>query len=792
MPLRLSKNLFFFIFLFAPLAFGTTEPWSYAIMEIICALALCFFFIHIFKNKDPLYAVPGITPLLLFLFYILFQLIPLPPVMVGFLSPEAFDIHQTTRMMTGTDSWMPLTVNPKATVSEFFRCSTYVMFYVLTVQLLSRKENLQATALTITFFGGLLAFSSILQFYLTDDMALWFRHTPTNSIVVGPYANHNHYAGLMEMIFPIVLGLFLFYRPRIGNTSLIKGIAEIFSQEKANIHILIGTSALLIIVSIFVSLSRGAMISTCLSLLLFTFFLLKRKISKGNTTLIIFVIILTALSIGWFGWDQIFERFAQLKNTQGIIYESRLDFWKDSLDIIKHFTITGAGLGAFSHIYPLHRSIISELFLDHAHNDYLELLAEGGILGFLIAFSFLASLFYKTYKAFSARRDAISIYLYMGCITALAAILFHSFTDYNLHIGANGLWFFFIAGIAVTSANTGIRKQSRQTRLPVIDSTIKKAGAGVILCVVTFFSISYNFSNLIGLFYYSNIKKYTISANMPVPTIQTIKKVADLAAFFDPLQAEYPFISANAAWFLKDMKNSENLFISSLFLDPLNSRHLNRYASFLARKNESEKAETAFKKSMLYDKSNPEHTFQYAAWLLSKKDFEQGLFYMKKTLDMNGKFMERALTAMIIAGIESETIEQAIPEKPGPSIEFARFLFDTKKIEPAIDRFIKSLDLIERMKFTSFQTQTDQDRIKKSHFFNIFQFFRSHNDLRNSMETMERAEKNLPMDPDVKIALGDLYYQQGIFYKALGKYDQALLLNPENPHALKMVKKINP
>nr|NJM03123.1 hypothetical protein [Desulfobacula sp.] len=761
-------------------------------MEIICVLACCFFFIHILKNKAPLYAVPGITPLLIFLFYILFQLFPLPPAMVAFLSPEAFDIHQTTRLITGTDSWMPLTVNIKATLSEFFRYSTYVLFYVLTVHLLSQKEHLQATALTIVLFGGLLAFSSILQFYLTDDMALWFRHSPTNSIVVGPYANHNHYAGLMEMMFPLVLGLFLFYRPRMGNTSLIKGIAEILSQEKANIHILIGASALLIILSIFVSLSRGAMISTCLSLLLFTFLLMGRKINKGNTALIIGIILITALCIGWFGWDQIFERFAKLKNTQGIIYESRLDFWKDSFDIIKHFTITGAGFGAFSHIYPLHRSIISELFLTHAHNDYLELLAEGGIIGFMTALCFLAALFYKTYKTFSARRDAISIYLYIGSITALAAILLHSFTDFNLHIGANGLWFFFIAGIAVASANTGIRKQSRPTRLTAVDSKTIKTFSGVLLCLMIFFSIAFNISNLLGIFYFSHIKGYTITADTPLPIIQQIKKTADSASRLDPFQSKYPFMSADTAWFLKDIKISQDLYTSALYLDPLNSRHLNRYATFLARGNEPEKAEIAFKKSMRYDQSNPEYTFEYAAWLLSKRDNEQGLFYMKKTLEMNGKFMGRALTAMIIAGIDSETIEAAIPETPGPAVEFARFLFETGQIDPAIHQYIKSLDLLEDMEFSPLKTQAERDRIKKSHYFSVFQFFKRHNDLRNAMETMERAEKALPMDPDVKTALGDLYYQQGILFKALDKYDHALLLNPGNPHALKMVKKINP
>jgi len=792
MSLKLSKSLFFFLFIFTPLAFGTTEPWSYAIMETITAFALLFFFISILKNKEGFYSVPGATPFLLFLFYILFQLIPLPPFIVEFLSPDAFKIHQATHLITGTESWMSLTLNPKATLSEFFRYSTYGMFYILTVQLLSKKGMLQATVLVITLFGGLLAFSSILQFYLTEDMALWFRHIPDNSIVVGPYVNHNHYAGLMEMIFPVVLGLFLFYRPRIGNTSLIKGIAEIFSQEKANIHILIGASALLIVVSIFVSLSRGAMISTCLSLMLFTFFLLKRKISKGNTTLIIGIIILSALSIGWFGWDQILERFARLKNAQGIIYESRLDFWKDTLDIIRHYKITGSGMGTFSHIYPLHRSLNSDRFLTHAHNDYLELLAEGGIIGFLLIASFLAALFLKTYMVFSKRRDAFSIYLYMGSITALLSILLHSFTDFNMHIGANGLWFFFIAGIAVSSANTGMQKQSRQTRLPEVNSLSRKISFAAVVSLTAISLMVYNISNLLGIFYYSNIKNYGMSIHTPPDIIKKIEKVADFASRFDPFQADYPFIKANTAWFLHDLEKSRALFIASVRLDPLNSGHLNRFATFLARQGDTGRAQIAFKKSMIYDQSNAEYTFQYAAWLLSKQDIKSGIQYMKKTLTLDEKFFDRAVTAMIVSGIDSEKMEEAIPKMPGASIAFARFLYDTGDIEGAIDRYLDAIDLIENTKISTSHDQKNQDRITRSYFFKIYWFFKNHNDIKNAMAVMERAEKNLPMDAGIKVALGDLYYQQGILYKALEKYDHALLLEPGNKRALKMMKKINP
>ncbi len=524
MSLRFSKIVVFFLIIFTPLAFGTVEPWSYAVMEILTALGFLFFLITVIQKKEDLHAVPGIVPLFVFLAYILFQLVPLPPFIIEFLSPTAFSIQERAFALTDTQSWMTLSLNHKAGLSEFFRYGTYVLFYVLTVQVLKEKDMLQAVALVIAVFGGFLAFSSILQFYLTKDMALWFRYSPDNSIVFGPYVNHNHYAGLMEMIFPIVLALFFFYRPRIAKTSFIKGVAEILSQEKANIHILIGTAALLIVVSIFVSLSRGAMISLSISLVLFSFLLLRRKISRGNTIVIIGIVIMSILVISWFGWDQILDRFARLKNAQGVIYENRLDFWKDSKEIIKDFPLTGSGMGTFSHIYPQYKSLVDKYTLTHAHNDYIELLVEGGMIGFFLAAAFLMVLLWKTYKTFLTRRDAFSIYLYMGSLTAMASILFHSFTDFNMHIGANGLWFFFTAGLGVSAANTNIRRQNTLTRLKSVNSFLKK---GVFISLTALFAMGavfYCASNILGLFYFNNIKNFAMDKNTHCLFLPSCKK----------------------------------------------------------------------------------------------------------------------------------------------------------------------------------------------------------------------------------------------------------------------------
>ena len=791
MSLKLSKFLFFFLIIFAPLAFGTTEAWSYAILEIGTFTALSLFLFYSLKHGTPVCQVPGLSVMLFFLAYILFQLLPLPPIAVQWLSPQAFEAHQAIRTIFGNDLWLPLSIHPKSTLTDFFKYATYIAIYVLTIQLLVEKNLFRATAFTIAIFGGLLAFSSILQFYLTKDMALWVRHLPSNSIIMGPYVNHNHYAGLMELMFPLVLALFLFYRPRISNTGLIRGIVQMMTQEKANIHILIGTSALLIVVSIFVSLSRGAMISCCLSLMLFFILLLRRRISRGNTYLIIGVVMLSAISIGWFGWDQIFDRFARLKNAQGIIYEFRLSFWSDTINLIRHFWLTGSGIGTFSHIYPTYRTIFSDRFLTHAHNDYLELLAEGGVIGFTLAAIFFVLLFSLTFKLFKKRRDAFAIYMYMGGITALASLLFHSLTDFNLHIGANGFWFFFIAGIMVSAAGTGFRQQSPKTKLVQVKTKASKNAFFVTALILSCATLAFNLSNLLGRFYYNNVRQTIISSQTPPDVLKTAGHIAHLASVCDPLSSEYHFFQANTAWFLSDTTAARKLFSKALKLAPLDSRQLYIFATFLARHQATKSAQTAFEKSMTFNPTHPEYTFQYGAWLLQNDNINQGITLLRKVLVLDESFIDRVLTLMIINGMSAELVQQAIPEKPGPSIALANFLYDTGHTHQAIDRYLKTIDLIETRPSSASMDEKTLKRKARSNFIKIYRFFRAHNDNQNALYTLIKAEEALPQDDKIKIALANFYYSQGIFYKAAEKYDQALLINSNNPHALKMRQKIN-
>ena len=414
-------------------------------------------------------------------------------------------------------------------------------------------------------------------------------------------------------------------------------MAEILSQKRANIHILIGTAALLIGTSIFVSLSRGGMLSMCLSLIFFTALVFKRKINRAHAVLIAGIVFLTALSVGWFGWDNIFERFERLKHADGSLYEARLDIWQDSLNILRDFPITGSGFGSFSDIYPAHKSVFRNQFVNYAHNDYLELATDGGIIALSLAASFLLILFVKTYRMFRTRRDAFAVYLYMGSITGIIALLIHSFVDFNLHVGANGLWFFFLCGLAVSSSATTMRGNGQTSRLTPVSSkgikTLSILGIFIMVIAIT----GYNLSTLAAEFYYSNIQDTPAISKMSKTDLERIEQIAGYAVRFDPLNATYVSARAEASLHLGNVSSALNDFKKAIRLEPTNGRYLTRLGNFYAADDESETADRLLSAAVSTNIFNADYALRYGAWLLSESRVQEGLSFIKRQLPSTRK-----------------------------------------------------------------------------------------------------------------------------------------------------------
>jgi O-antigen ligase len=170
---------------------------------------------------------------------------------------------------------------------------------------------------------------------------------------------------------------------------------------------------------------------------------------------------LTALAVvAWVGAGLAIQRFSLL-NVHDVPLGRRASMARGAAHVFRDHPLKGAGLGTLVDVYPRYETIYDGRLVDHVHNDYMEGLAETGLLGGLCGVFFLWEFYRESRKAFQAQQAHLSLALHAAGITAVAALLFHSLVDFNLHIPANALLFLLQIFIA-----TAPPLPSNASRLP--------------------------------------------------------------------------------------------------------------------------------------------------------------------------------------------------------------------------------------------------------------------------------------------------------------------------------------
>ncbi|RMF25417.1 MAG: hypothetical protein D6760_01020, partial [Deltaproteobacteria bacterium] len=145
------------------------------------------------------------------------------------------------------------------------------------------------------------------------------------------------------------------------------------------------------------------------------------------------------------GIDPILERFAHL--SRDVSAANRLEIWRATLAMAADRPILGHGFGTFEALLPGYRPMPTGLFYDHAHNDYLEILAEGGVVGLAFAVALVAAFARRLVRALSkpltsSQRQAV---FWLG--TAIVSVLLHSLADFGLRITAVAFTFVYVAAL---------------------------------------------------------------------------------------------------------------------------------------------------------------------------------------------------------------------------------------------------------------------------------------------------------------------------------------------------------
>lgn len=430
----------------AVLAYGGTEPPYFSLVQVLLLGLSVFLLLGDRPRGHSSPRVPVVVPLLLVGLVVL-QLVPLPTSVIQLLreaGPDPSRAYSTTISMA-----------PHETLSHLLLLLTYLAAFYLTLRICRQREGIRRLVLVLVVLAALESFYGLVQ-YLTGWEEIV---TPLKRIslgaATGTYINRNHFAGLLALILPFAFVL-AFYESSKAQQERPGGLARVRDFFiRREFHKLIFWPFLVVILftALVFSRSRTGILAGLVSLL--TLIALVVSSSKHRKTwLVLAAVSLFAVSLMviWIGLEPVIFRFEQLEEELAFTGQGRLAVWRDTLHLIRQHPWLGSGFGTFPISYTAVQTAYPSKFVNHAHNDYLELASDLGLPGALLFFASLCYLLGRVTRSFRAGPEGFPRAVALGCAGSVVVLLLISLTDFNLYIPGNALVFSVILGLSYATS----------------------------------------------------------------------------------------------------------------------------------------------------------------------------------------------------------------------------------------------------------------------------------------------------------------------------------------------------
>lgn len=423
------------------LAYGTVHYWTLSIFSLgaVCILALWVAdawrlgSLRVSRNVLQL-------PVLGMLALGCIQLLPLR-------DPQTAGVLNTAPIKS-------LSLDPYSTRLVLVQIVALLIYFAAILVFTDTPRRLRLLVRTIIIFGFFLALFGLTQSFTSPTRVYWIREL-AQSTAFGPFINRHHFAGYMELTLGIPLGL------------IFTGAIE---REKKFVYLF---AVVLMGIALMLTNSRGGIISLMAEILFLGLIASfgtrrrrrehrrasseeehhsaaqKRRPLFGIATRIGLALALIVALFGGvilFGGEGAITRFFGTVNSDDPT-TGRAHFWSVTVDIIKANPLLGTGLGAFGVVYTNYDSRNGLYRLEQAHNDYLQVLSDGGIVGAAIGLCFVIMLFRMALSRMQSQ-DKFRGGVATGALAGCFAVLVHSFFDFTLHTTANALLFLVLAALA--------------------------------------------------------------------------------------------------------------------------------------------------------------------------------------------------------------------------------------------------------------------------------------------------------------------------------------------------------
>ena len=443
------------------LAFGGVQAISYSLMEVVLFLVVLIIVVRQTLQGEVRLPVP-IWPVLFALFVAL-QLIPLPTWLVGAISPARLADTKIAGLEPAGASWMTLSIYPHDTLLTLMRFLAYLCGFLLAARTFDYRKGKSTLLRVLVLLGCFEAGYGIVQYTTGWQKIFTYSKKYDLEEATGTFINRNHYAGLLELILPLVLAS-VFYSFQVWSSRRhLEHSRRNMSERTAAAYQAIFYVFLLVLVVVGVIFSRSRMgILAAVFSLLFLAMLAQLRLRRKIWMVGMFLFMVCVLGYGlWIGLDPVLARFESMRDPSFFQLEGRVQIWKGTVRLIRDFPLTGTGLGTFGIAYRKYQTSLFQGFVDHTHNDFLEVASDTGLIGALLLFLPIFYVLGKMIVSFLGDARSYRRAVTLGCIGSTVAMLLHSITDFNLQIPANALVFSAILGIGYKTTSVESREEDR-------------------------------------------------------------------------------------------------------------------------------------------------------------------------------------------------------------------------------------------------------------------------------------------------------------------------------------------
>ncbi|MFL6256028.1 MAG: O-antigen ligase family protein [Pyrinomonadaceae bacterium] len=421
------------------LAFGTVHAWSLAAFQLSAAIVFMLWMFDASRTRVLRVSLNPLQLPLVGLFVVgLIQLLPLGGAALSF--------------------------DPQATRVSLIQLAGLLVYFAAALAFVDSPRRLKLMARLVVIFGFLLAVYGLMQHFINPRTIFWVRE-PKQAEPFGPYVNRHHFAGYMELVLAMPLGLMF---------------AGAVARERM---LLYAFASAMMAIALVMTNSRGGLVAmVCEVLFLAAVSSLARGRRREGETLsgaermraaavrvgLGFAMVLAVfVGVLYFGGEDALSRMLGTVNSADPT-TGRAHFWSGTLGIIRDHPWLGTGLGSFGSAYTRYDTANGQYRLEQAHNDYLQIFSDAGVVGGLLALAFVILLFRAALRRMQTQ-DRFRRGVALGALAGCAGVLVHSFFDFTLHTTANALLFLVLAALATTDGRVeerseGSRRHRRRRR----------------------------------------------------------------------------------------------------------------------------------------------------------------------------------------------------------------------------------------------------------------------------------------------------------------------------------------